>query len=85
MKLTVKEFNEALTVAKKRSAQIFIVESKGELEIVINSASPSEMRIGNIVIKAMDIGEIENESLIYENCRYTLEEFCNLLNEEYAN
>jgi hypothetical protein len=83
MKLSKEVLQKALREAKRKMANIYLVESKGEPEIWVNSASANNVRMGTPVIKVLSYGEIEEDNIIYKDTIYSIGEFCELINNQY--
>lgn len=82
--IIVKQIKEAGKKAGKQGAHVYLVKTSDKLEFWVNSASLEKISMGTPVIKHFSLDEIEYDRVYYNNTFYTLQDFVDEINKDYA-
>jgi len=84
--LTVKMLKDAKKELLKHGGAIYVVESGGNVEVWVNSGGYNAVSMGTHVIQMLDSGAIDYDFVTYQskNQQINLQEFCDMVNEEYC-
>jgi len=84
--LTVQKLQDAKKELLKHGGAIYVVQSAGKIEVWVNSGGYSAVSMGTHVIQILDTGAIDYNFVTYQrkNMQMNLQEFCDIVNEEYC-
>ena len=83
MTLTVENLKLASKKASRTEGSVYIIESSGKIDIIVNSAGTNAVCSCNNVIKHLTRDSIDYDNCVFKNTEMNLRELCDTINSEY--